>query len=57
MVNGAKGTANVPTLQRKIGGTIYIVTGVLSDTARENAVDKMRRIIINEAETLAKASD
>lgn len=57
MVRATEKAIDVPILRKKIGGTVYIVTGTLSDSARETAVDKMRRIILNEAETLAKASD
>ena len=37
------------TRQRTIGGTTYIVVSEFSSTARETAVEKMRRIILDEA--------
>lgn len=42
-------TSDLPILERKIGGTIYIVESAFSTTATESAVEKIRRIILNEA--------
>ena len=37
-----------PVVVKKIRGTTYIVTGQHSPTARETAVEKMKRIILND---------
>lgn len=37
----------LPTLRQTIKGTEYIVTGKFSPNARETAVEKMRRVILN----------
>lgn len=37
-------------LERKIGATVFTVSGRYSETATENAVGKMRRILLKEAE-------
>lgn len=39
-----------PTMERKIGGTIYKVTSVYSRNATETAVQKIRRLILKDAE-------
>lgn len=39
-------------LERKIGGTTYIIESAFSTTATENAAEKIRRIIINEAKKI-----
>lgn len=41
-------------LERKIGGTTYIVTGQFSTTARETAIEKIERIILQESEKLSE---
>lgn len=41
-----------PILERKIGGTTYIVESTFSKTATKSAVDKIGRIILNEAEKI-----
>lgn len=43
-----------PTMERKIGGTIYKVTSVYSRNATETAVQKMRRLILKDAEISIK---
>lgn len=37
---------DLPTIVRKIGATTYIISAEYSKIAKENAVDKMRRIIL-----------
>ena len=41
-----------PTLEKRIGATVYRVTGTFSDTATETAVTKMRRLVLRDAEKL-----
>lgn len=41
-------------MERKIGGTIYKVTSVYSRNATETAVQKMRRLILKDAEISIK---
>lgn len=43
-----------PTLEKKIGGTTYKVTSVYSEKATETAVEKMRRLILKDAEIVLK---
>ena len=43
-----------PTMERKIGGTTYKVTSVYSRNATETAVQKMRRLILKDAEISIK---
>lgn len=43
-----------PTMEKKIGGTIYKVTSVYSRNATETAVQKMRRLILKDAEIVLK---
>ena len=43
-----------PTMERKIGGTIYKVTSVYSRNATETAVQKMRRLILKDADKVLK---
>ena len=40
-------TNELPTIHKTIKGTEYVITGRLSDNARETAEAKMRRIILN----------
>lgn len=35
-------------------GTVYIVENVVSNTARETVLDKVRKLIIRDAENLSK---
>ncbi len=49
-----KTTPAAPKLERKIGGTTYIVTAQYAPTATENAVKKMRRLILKESEKVLK---
>lgn len=43
-----------PTIERQIGGTKYIVTSTYSPKATETAVEKMRRLLLKDAEKVAK---
>lgn len=45
---------NGPTMEKKIGGTIYKITSVYSKNATETAVQKMRRLILKDAEIVLK---
>lgn len=47
-------TLRGPTLEKKIGGTTYKVTSVYSKKATETAVEKMRRLILKDAEIVLK---
>lgn len=49
-----KSTPAAPTIERKIGNTIYIVTAQYTTTATETAVKKMRRLILKESEKVLK---
>lgn len=39
--------------QRTIGGTTYIIVSEFSKDARENAIEKMRRIILEDSEKVS----
>ena len=39
-----------PTLEKKIGGTTYRITSTYSKNATETAVQKMRRLILKDAD-------
>lgn len=43
-----------PTLEKEIGGTVYKITSVYSKNATETAVQKMRRLILKDAEIVLK---
>lgn len=43
-----------PTMEKKIGGTTYKVTSVYSKKATETAVQKMRRLILKDADKVMK---
>ena len=43
--------ATGPTLEKRIGATVYCVTGTFSDTATETAATKMR-LVLRDAEKL-----
>lgn len=43
-----------PTMEKKIGGTIYRITSVYSKNATETAVQKMRRLILKDSEIVLK---
>lgn len=43
-----------PTMEKKIGGTVYKITSVYSKNATETAVQKMRRLILKDAEIVLK---
>lgn len=43
-----------PTLEKKIGGTTYKVTSVYSRKATETAVEKMRRLILKDADKVMR---
>ena len=38
----------LPTITYKIGATVYIISAEYSETATENAVEKIRRLLIKE---------
>ena len=44
------------TIQKSIGGTLYIVESVTSDTARETACDKIERLILGSLQTSKKSA-
>ena len=44
-----------PTMEKKIGGTIYKVTSVYSRNATESAVQKMRRLIQKDTDKVLKS--
>lgn len=44
-----------PTIERRIGGTTYIVTSTYSPKATETAVEKMRRLLLKDAEIVLKS--
>lgn len=44
-----------PTIERQIGGTTYIVTSTYSPKATETAVEKMRRLLLKDAEIVLKS--
>lgn len=52
----AESGLNGPTMTREIGGTTYIVTSEYSKNATETAEQKMRRLILKEAEKVLKES-
>ncbi|MCL2225432.1 MAG: transposon-encoded TnpW family protein [Defluviitaleaceae bacterium] len=39
-----------PTLNMKVGGTTYIITGKYKENAREGLLDKLWRLMQNDAE-------
>ena len=43
-----------PVIERKIGSTMYVVSGECSSTAKENPVQKMRKILLNSDKKLKK---
>ena len=43
-----------PVIERKIGTTLYIVSGECSNSTKENPVQKMRKILLNDAKKLKK---
>lgn len=43
-----------PTMEKKIGGTTYKVTSVYSKKATETAVQKMKRLILKDAEKVVR---
>ncbi len=45
-----------PTIKLNIGGTTYIVTSTYSKTATETAVQKMKRLILKDAEKVLRNS-
>ena len=42
----------VATVQKTIGDTLYITEYAVSDHARETAYEKLKRLILNDAESL-----
>nr|DAO92394.1 MAG TPA: transposon-encoded protein [Caudoviricetes sp.] len=54
-----KGGAFMPSSQlkeRNHQDTVYIVEDVISDTAKETVMDKVQKLILRDAEDLAKDS-
>ncbi len=49
-------TTKTTTIQKNIGGTLYIVESVTSDTARETACDKIERLILGSLQTNKKSA-
>ena len=49
-------TAKTTTIQKNIGGTLYIVESVTSDTASETACDKIERLILGSLQTNKKSA-
>lgn len=43
-----------PTMEKEIGGTTYRITSTYSKNATETAVQKMRRLILKDAEIVLK---
>ena len=43
-----------PAIERQIGGTKYIVTSTYSENATETAIEKMRRLILKDADKVSK---
>lgn len=43
-----------PTIEKKIGGTTYRITSEYSKKATETAVQKMRRLILKDADKVLK---
>lgn len=43
-----------PTLEKEIGGTTYKITSVYSRNATETAVQKVRRLILKDADKVLK---
>lgn len=43
-----------PTLEKEIGGTTYRITSTYSKNATETAVQKMRRLILKDADKVLK---
>ncbi|MGI6702315.1 MAG: transposon-encoded TnpW family protein [Christensenellales bacterium] len=41
----------VSVTEKVIGDTLYIIESVVSDTAKETAYDKLKRMILNEVES------
>ena len=46
-----------PTMERQIGNTTYIVTSTYSKKATETAVEKMRRLLLKDAEKFLKSAN
>ena len=42
----------IHTIEKQIGGTIYIVESVFSDNAKETAYDKLKRLILNDTNSV-----
>ena len=41
----------VSVTEKVIGDTLYIIESVVSDTAKETAYDKLKRMILNEVDS------
>ena len=44
----------VSAIRRQIGDTIYIIENTISESAKETAYDKVKRLILNDAEIYQK---
>lgn len=49
--------ANSRTTETAIGGTVYVVESRVSDTAKESAYSKLKRLITVNTKNLSKLSD
>ncbi|WP_016995173.1 transposon-encoded TnpW family protein [Lysinibacillus boronitolerans] len=49
--------ANSRTTETAIGGTVYVVESRVSDTAKESAYSKLKRLITVNTKSLSKLSD
>ncbi|MEJ9279939.1 transposon-encoded TnpW family protein [Ureibacillus thermosphaericus] len=48
---------NIHTTESAIGGTVYVVESRVSDSAKESAYSKLKRLITVNAKSLSKLSD
>ncbi len=49
--------SNSRTTKSDIGGTVYVVESRISDSAKESAYSKLKRLITANAKSLSKLSD
>ncbi|EKU71218.1 hypothetical protein [Selenomonas sp. F0473] len=47
---------NTQSRERNLQDTVYIVEDIISDTAKETVMDKVQKLILRDAEALAKDS-
>jgi len=45
---------NVSVIKKTIGDTVYIIENTISESAKETAYDKVKRLILNDADILQK---